>query len=140
MGAGLLVGSTPAPAAAAPPRRLRYAIVGTGHRGSSMWGAEIHKRYSDIVEFVGLCDPNLQRAEAARRLIGVNCPVFSDFDALCREARPDLLAVTTVDAHHAHHIVQGLDRGLRVLTEKPMVTDEQQCQEVLDADRRHPKR
>jgi predicted dehydrogenase len=32
------------------------------------------------------------------------------------------LAVTTVDAHHSEYIVKGLDRGLRVLTEKPMVT------------------
>jgi len=104
-----------------------------------MWGAEVRKSYSDIVEFVGLCDPNPKRAEAARQLIGVDCPTFSDFDTLCREARPDLLAVTTVDAHHSEYIVKGLDRGLRVLTEKPMVTDERQCQAVLDAERRNKR-
>jgi predicted dehydrogenase len=37
-------------------QRRRYAIVGTGIRGTSMWGAELFKHYSDVIEFVGLCD------------------------------------------------------------------------------------
>ena len=142
LGTALLAGSVAQPAQAAVQpgaKKLRYALVGTGHRGSGMWGAAVQKSYSDVVEFVGLCDPNPKRAEAARQLIGVDCPTFSDFDALCREARPDLLAVTTVDAHHSKYIVKGLDRGLRVLTEKPMVTDERQCQDVLDAERRNKR-
>ena len=120
-------------------RRLRYALVGTGHRGSGMWGSDVHKGYADVVEFVGLCDPNAKRAEASRQLIGVDCPIFTSFDELCSKARPELIGVTTVDAHHAEYIVKGLDRGLRVLSEKPMVTDEKQCQAVLEAERRHPR-
>jgi predicted dehydrogenase len=142
LGTALLVGGASPPARAGVPpgsKKLRYALVGTGHRGSGMWGAQVQKSYSDVVEFVGLCDPNPKRAEAARQLIGVDCPTFSDFDSLCREARPDLLAVTTVDAHHSEYIIKGLDRGLRVLTEKPMVTDERQCQAVLDAERRNQR-
>jgi predicted dehydrogenase len=104
-----------------------------------MWGADVQKGYSDVVEFVGLCDPNPKRAEAGRQLIGVDCPIFTSFDEMCEKARPELVGVTTVDAHHAEHIVKGLDRGLRVLTEKPMVVDEQQCQAVLDAERRNKR-
>ena len=44
--------------------------------------------------------------------------------------------VTTVDATHESCIVQALDRGVDVLTEKPMVIDEKQCQAVLDAEKR----
>ena len=118
-------------------KRRRYAVIGTGHRGSGMWGRGLLERYSDVVELVGLCDANGKRAAAARARIGSDCPTFTSFDELCDKARPELLAVTTVDATHADYIVRALDRGIDVLTEKPMVTDEKQCQAVLDAEKRN---
>jgi hypothetical protein len=64
-------------------RRRRYAIVGTGDRGSGMWGRALVERYSDVLEFVGLCDTNPKRAAASKELIGVNCPTFTNFDEMC---------------------------------------------------------
>ena len=125
-----------APAGATTPKRRRYAIVGTGQRGTFMWGQEVHKGYGDIVEFAGLCDVNPKRAETSRKLIGVNCPVFTSFEEMLDKAKPDLVGVMTVDAFHADYIVKALDRGIDVITEKPMVIDEQQCQAVLDAEKR----
>jgi len=126
------------PALAAPASgKRRYAIVGTGSRGTTMWGRPVAEGYSDIVDFVGLCDPNPTRLAASRGMIGVSCPTFTDFDRMCDEARPDLLAVTTVDAHHARYVVAALDRGIDVITEKPMVIDAAQCREVLDAETRN---
>jgi predicted dehydrogenase len=124
--------------AAAPKRR--YAIVGTGDRAQSMWGRPVLKEYADVVEFVGLCDINPKRAEAAKQLIGASCPTFSNFDEMCDKAKPDLLMVTTVDNFHHEYIVKALDRGMDVLTEKPMVIDEKQCQAVLDAEARNKKK
>ena len=77
-----------------------------------------------------LCDPNPRRAEVVRQIIGVDCPVFTDFDRMVKEARPDLVAITTVDAFHAEYIVRALDLGLDVITEKPMTIDEKQTQAV----------
>src|SRR5688572_15757021 len=128
-----------APGAAQLAKR-RYAIVGTGDRAQGMWGRTLAQKYSDVLEFVGLCDINPKRAEIAREMIGVNCPTFSNFDEMCQKARPDLLMVTTVDAFHHEYIVKGLDRGLDVMTEKPMVIDEKQCQAVLDAEKRNNKK
>src|SRR6185503_338885 len=116
--------------------RRRYAIVGTGVRGVGMWGRPLVERYSDVLEFVGLCDVNPLRAEAARAQIGVSCPTFTSLDALIDQAKPELLMVTTVDATHEGCIVKALERGVDVLSEKPMVVDEQQCQAVLDAEKR----
>lgn len=117
-------------------RRLRYALVGTGHRGTGQWGAKVQEGFSDVVEFVGLCDPNPKRSAAGRKLIGTSCRTFTNFDVMCEQTKPDMLAIMTVDAHHAEYIVKGLERGLKVMTEKPMVTDESQCQAVLDAERK----
>ena len=128
------------PPVAAQAAKRRYAIVGTGDRAQGMWGRALVQRYSDVLEFVGLCDINPKRAQIARELIGVSCPTFSSFDEMCEKARPDLLMVTTVDAFHHEYIVKGLDRGLDVMTEKPMVIDEKQCQAVLDAEKRNNKK
>jgi predicted dehydrogenase len=126
-------------AVAQTPERRRYAIVGTGDRAQGMWGRPLAEKYADVLEFVGLHDINPKRALAARELMGVSCPTFSTFDEMCDKARPDLLMVTTVDAFHHEYIVKGLDRGMDVMTEKPMVIDERQCQAVLDAERRNKR-
>jgi predicted dehydrogenase len=131
-----LMGAVPG---AQGPARRRYAIVGTGDRAQGMWGRPLAQKYSDVIEFVGLYDINPKRALAARELMGVSCPTFATFDEMCDKARPDLLMVTTVDAFHHEYIVKGLDRGLDVMTEKPMVIDERQCQAVLDAERRNKR-
>lgn len=120
----------------AAPAKRRYAMVGTGDRGTGMWGRPLVADYPDILEFVGLCDVNPKRALAARDLVGASCPTFSSFDEMCDRAKPDLLMVTTVDGFHSEYIVRALDRGIDVITEKPMVTDERQCQAVLDAEKR----
>lgn len=41
--------------------------------------------------------------------------------------------VATGDAFHSECTVEALDRGVDVLTEKPMAIDESQCKAVLDA-------
>jgi predicted dehydrogenase len=123
-----------AAAARTPPRaRRRYAIVGTGVRGSSMWGSSVLARHGDAVELVGLCDVNRKRADVVKGRLKTEAPIFTDLDAMLAAVRPELLAVTTVDSTHADCIVRGLSSGADVITEKPMVTDEAQCQRVLDA-------
>src|SRR5690606_29460892 len=121
-------------AAQRPPRR--YAVVGTGVRGVGMWGRQVARGFQDAATFVGLCDVNPLRLEAARRQIGVDCPTFTNLDEMLDKARPDLLMVTTVDAAHSACVIKALERGIDVATEKPMVIDETQCQAVLDAERR----
>jgi predicted dehydrogenase len=120
--------------------KRRYAVVGTGVRAIGMWGRPLVTQFSDVLEFVGLCDTNSRRVELARQAIGVSCPTYTDFDKMCDTVKPDLLTVTTVDAFHADYIVRALDRGIDVITEKPMVIDEQQCQKVLDAERRNNRK
>jgi predicted dehydrogenase len=122
------------------PRRRRYAMVGTGHRGSGMWGADLAKNYSDVLEFVGLADTNPKRMAAAKALMGVDCPTFTRFDEMCDRAKPDVLMVTTVDATHVDYITGALDRGIDVITEKPMVTEPDHVKAVLEAEERNRRK
>jgi predicted dehydrogenase len=116
--------------------RRRFALVGTGVRGTSMWGRDLVEGYADAVEFVGLCDINPLRVETAKKTLGVSCPTFTRLEDMLDGVKPDVLMVTTVDATHAGCIVTAMERGIDVITEKPMVVDETQCQAVLDAEKR----
>ena len=118
---------------AASDRRRRVALVGTGIRGSGFWVKHVFENYSDELEYVGLCDINPGRLEYTLGLIGHACPGYTDFDRMLDEAKPDLLFVTTVDSTHDEFIIKGLQRGMKVITEKPMTTDETKCQAILDA-------
>src|SRR5687768_1455668 len=135
--AGVWLGS--AARVSANNARRRYAIVGTGHRATGMWGKDLAERYANEVEFVGLCDKNVKRVEAGRKLIGVNCPTFTNFDEMLVKAKPDLVMVTTVDSTHHTFIAKTLAAGIDVITEKPMVTEASQCQSVLDAEKKYKR-
>ena len=125
------------PVSAQTNKKRRYAIVGTGHRATGMWGVDLARRYSNEIEFVGLCDKNVKRVEAGRQLIGVDCPTFTNFDEMLAKAKPEILMVTTVDSTHHQFITKAVAKGITVITEKPMVTEAAQCQAVLDAEKKY---
>ncbi len=120
--------------------KKRIALVGTGIRGTGFWGKRIVENYGDIVEFVGLCDINPGRLEFAKKYMKVDCPVFTDFDKMIIQTKPEMVIVTTVDATHHEYIIRAMEMGMDVLTEKPMTTDEVKCQAILDAEKRTGKK
>jgi len=109
-------------------------LVGTGIRGTSFWGKRLVEEYSDIIEFVGLSDPNAGRLEYAKTYIGADCPTFINFDEMLDRSKPDLVIVTSPDATHHQYIIKGLAFGCDVLTEKPLTTDEVKVQAIIDAE------
>lgn len=119
--------------------KLKIVLVGTGVRGTSFWGKRLVDQYSDILEFVGLCDINEGRLAYAKTYMGVSCPTFTDFEEMVTTTKPDLVIVTTKDSTHHEFIIKGLDMGCDVLTEKPLTTDEDKCQAILDAERRNDR-
>lgn len=123
----------------APTKKIRVALVGTGSRGNGMWGSSLVKEYPQYLEFVGLCDKNQGRVEVGKREIGASCPTFTDFDKMMKETKPELLIVTTMDSTHHEFIIKGMEYGADVITEKPMTTDEQKVQAILDAEKRTGK-
>ncbi|GAA4460268.1 Gfo/Idh/MocA family oxidoreductase [Nibrella saemangeumensis] len=123
-----------------PLAKRKVAMVGTGHRGTSMWGVPVIKEFGDIVEFVGLCDTNKGRLETAKKMLNVSCPTFTNFEEMMRQTKPDMLIVTTVDGTHHDFIIKGMEMGADIITEKPMTTDETKCKAILDAEKRTGKK
>ncbi len=123
-----------------PEAKTKVALVGTGIRGITFWGKNLTEKYSDVLEFVGLCDINPGRVEFGKKHIGANCPTFTDFDEMLKTTKPEMLIVTTVDATHHEFVIKGLEYGIDVITEKPMTTDENKCQAILDAEKKSGKK
>ncbi|MEO1096135.1 MAG: Gfo/Idh/MocA family oxidoreductase [Bacteroidota bacterium] len=115
--------------------KLKIALVGTGIRGTSFWGRRLLQTYSEILEFVGLCDNNPGRLAYGKKYIGAKCPTFADFERMIRETKPELVIVTTKDSNHHEFIIKAMEMGCDVLTEKPLTIDEDKCQAILDAER-----
>ena len=116
--------------------RRRYVLAGTGSRGISMYAKPLLKQYGEFCELAGLFDNNRLRLDAANELLGTTLPVYTDFQQMLAEAKPDAVIIATSDATHAQYIVQTLAAGKRAISEKPVCVDVKQCQEVLEAQRR----
>jgi len=121
-------------------KKNRVAIVGTGGRSLGMWSKDVAQTYPDRVEFVGLCDINPGRVEYFKKATGFSCPTFTDFEKMMKEIKPDTLIVTTVDATHHEFIIRGMELGANIITEKPMTTDEQKCEAIIQAEKRTGKK
>ncbi len=122
-----------------PHEKMRVALVGTGIRGTGMWGRSLVQQYSDYITFVGLCDTNPGRLAYARDYIGVECTTFTDVAQMLQVTSPQTVIVATMDSTHHTQIIQALDMGCDVITEKPMTTDAAKCQAILDAQARSRK-
>ncbi|MFN8256155.1 MAG: Gfo/Idh/MocA family oxidoreductase [Bacteroidales bacterium] len=120
--------------------KRRMAVIGTGVRAAGMWIKPVIESYGQYVEFVGLCDINPGRVETVKKYCGLTCPTFTSFETMMAETKPDTLIVTSVDATHHQYIVRGMELGADIITEKPMTTDEDRCQEIIDAERRTGKK
>lgn len=120
--------------------KLRIALVGTGIRGTGFWGKRLVDEYSEILEFVGLCDINPSRLAYGKEYIGASCPTFTNFEEMLNDTKPQLVIVTTKDSTHHEFIIKGLEMGCDVLTEKPLTTDETKCQAILNAEKASDKK
>ncbi len=136
---GAVAGTLVAPAvlrASGGAGKTRVALVGTGIRGTTMWGKQVLEEQGDVVDIVGLCDINPGRLEFAKGYMGASCETFTDFERMVKETSPEKVVVTTVDATHDQFIVRALELGSDVITEKPLTTDEVKCQRILETQQR----
>ncbi len=112
--------------AAAEPKKIRVAIVGTGEFGRN------HARvYREIggVELVGVYDQNPQRAAAVAKEF--QAPALQSLQEL--QTRADAVSVAVPTVAHAQVGCQLLEMGLDVLVEKPMAVDLAEADALLAA-------
>ncbi len=118
--------------------KLRYAIVGVGGR-SRMFYQAIAKTYKKTAELVAFCDTNQTRMNYANSVLKDEfkynkLPTYlaQDFEKMILETTPDVVIVTSIDRTHHRYIIKAMEMGCDVITEKPMTTDAEKCQEIVD--------
>ena len=109
--------------------KTKYALVGTGSR-ANMFIEPLVSKFRDDSELVALSDPNPSSLSFYNNALKEkhqynNVPTVhsDDFRKMITQTKPDVVIVTTIDAMHHHYIVQALEMGFDVITEKPMTID-----------------
>jgi predicted dehydrogenase len=122
----------------------RYVQVGMGGR-SWMYSNALSTTYRETCELVGICDPNQTRMDYCNERLADSIgavPTYKadQFDRMVEERKPQWVIVTTKDCHHHEYIVRAMELGCDVVTEKPMTTDAEKCQQILDTKARTGRR
>lgn len=122
--------------------RKRYALVGTGSR-SYMYTHAIFGAHADVAEMTAFCDTNQTRMDYANDEIGKRygakpVPTYKahEFDRMIAEQKPDKVIVTSMDRTHHKYICRAMELGCDVITEKPLTTDEEKLQQIIDTIKR----
>jgi predicted dehydrogenase len=124
-------------ATADPSAPLRGVVVGAGAIGPR-GGYELH--HSPDVAFTAWVDLVPERARAAAAALGAHdVAIGADVVAVLDELRPDFIVnVSPPAAHHAISLA-ALDRGVHVLSEKPLAATLAQATEMISAANRNER-
>ncbi len=122
--------------------RKTYVQVGIGGR-ARMYYEAIAGRFAATSELLAFCDMNQTRMDYANQVLATEykqapLPTYTPdrFEEMIRAHRPDVVIVTSIDRTHHRYIVRAMELGCDVITEKPMTTDADKAQQILDAIRR----
>lgn len=118
--------------------KKKYVQVGIGGRARFFYGA-IARDFKDTSELVAFCDVNQVRMDYANKVLkesfGLDpLPTYKaeEFDKMLDTEKPDYVIVTSIDRTHHRYIIKAMEHGCDVITEKPMTTDNEKAQEIID--------
>ena len=100
--------------------QIRIALVGCGRISEKHF--EAIKKQGDKLELVAICDIDKVALENVKSKIGESVSVFSDYSALLKKAKIDLVVLCTPSGLHARQAIEAAVAGKHVITEKPMAT------------------
>jgi len=107
-----------------------------------MFTSAVTRHYAESCELVGLCDINPGRLALRNRELEEHglrpVPTYGadDFDRMVAEQKPQTVIVTTRDCFHDVYIVRAMELGCDVITEKAMAVDAEQCQRIIDTQKK----
>ena len=118
----------------------KYVLVGASGRVLDMYARPIKERFADCAKVVGIFDVNPLRAKKIKEMAGLDCNVYTDFDRMLKETRPDVSIITTIDRFHHLYIIKSLEADLDAIVEKPMTIDAKKCNAILEAEKKTGKK
>jgi len=116
---------------------LRIGIAGLGRLGARH--ARMLRSRIPRARLVAACSPVADERAWAQRELGLN-EVYATYDELLAQREIDAVVLVTPTSEHAHQIVEALEAGKHVFSEKPTSLNLQHCLAVEAAAQRHPER
>jgi UDP-N-acetyl-2-amino-2-deoxyglucuronate dehydrogenase len=99
-------------------RPIRFAVVGCGRIASNHFGAL--RGHEVSAQLVAVCDTD--RAALEKAVAETGAQGFSSLTQLLDSATPDVVVLCTPSGLHSRQAIKAAQRGMHVVTEKPMAT------------------
>ena len=109
--------------------KIRIGVIGCGGQANSHMRTLVKMRESDNIEIGGVCDVFSKRAEKAAELTGGK--IFKDYREMLASKDIDYILIATPEHWHYQMIVDTIDAGKHVYTEKPMTHHIHEAQKVV---------
>jgi predicted dehydrogenase len=121
-------------------RKVRLGFIGAG----SITGMHLRNlREVKEAKIVAFSDPNIDSAKRWAQEIGLTVKegktVFADWREMLDRVDLDAVIILSPHSFHCEQIVTALERGLHVLTEKPMVVKVSEAKKVIETMRKTGK-
>ena len=117
---------------------LSIGIIGTGNISRAHLHAYL--QFPEEVQVVALADIEPGKAETARAEFALDgARVYEDATTMLASEHLDLVSIATPPGTHCELSVQALEAGVHVIAEKPMAPSLEECDRMLEAQRRSGK-
>jgi len=111
--------------------RMRVVTSGIGLRAGHV--LSIMKEQMPEMQIVGFYDPQPTHLD----MIGADTPRFDDIQTMLDVTKPDLFFIGSPNVFHLEHIRVGLESGVQIFTEKPVVTTVEDTFALMDLLAKH---
>ena len=118
--------------------KIRMGFIGCGGNASSHIGRCLEIPEVEIVALCDVSDASIDRARERNPRVA-ELPVFRDYQEMLAQIAMDAVQISTPHTTHFDQIMDSLDRGLHVLTEKPMVCSVEHAEQVIEKSRQTGK-
>ena len=118
-------------------KKIRYGVVGLGHRGRAMGKLAA---VFDCAEFAAACDIRPSNwyeqqwlSDAALADMFPNTVFYEDYDTMLQEANLDAVIVETGADIHVDFCIKALERNIHVLSDIPTVASLEEAERLWKA-------
>ena len=109
---------------------VRLGIVGCG----SIFPLNANGYASDNrCEIVAVCDPIEERAKRKSAQLGITPAIYTNYEEFLADDTIDAIEILTPTQFHAEQIIAGLKAGKHVSCQKPLATDMEEADRIVDA-------
>ena len=109
-------------------RKINFGVIGCGEWGKSHALVFDQSPYANLV---AVCDLNVDAARNVAQRHSVN--YYTDYNKMFDTESIDAVGIATPDFAHGDPLLAAISRGLDILCEKPLTTDPDELDRILEA-------